>query len=226
MIRFFHVTKVHASGRKVLKDVSLFIPEGSFLVITGEGRAGKTTFLKLICGEEAPTQGKVLVRDVEPSKISEEKREAFLQRLGLFFPDLGLLPDRTVWENLLIRTPVKRQSEAGRTAQNYLEMFALERRKNDFPADLSTAEQRLVAFIRALLLQPECFLADEPFQGLDEKNATVVWELLRRFHGERKTVILATGDGEAFVRRRAENTSLAFLRLEEGKSFLEEKPSA
>lgn len=225
MIRFFHVTKVHASGRKVLEDVSLFIPKGSFLVITGEGRTGKSTFLKLICGEEAPTQGKVLVGDVEPSKISEEKREVFLQRLGLFFPDLGLLPDRTVWENLLIRTPVEKLTEAGRSAQNYLEMFALARRKNDFPADLSMVEQRLVAFIRAFLLQPECFLADEPFQGLDEKNATIVWELLARFHGEGKTVILATGDGEAFLRHRAENAPIVFLRLEQGKSFLEEKPS-
>src|SRR5579885_2475167 len=100
MIQAFHLTKVHPSGVKVLDDAYFSAPEGSFVVVVGESRTGKSTFLKMLGGEEKPTSGVLKVDHQDIYRLPEPERRRWLSEVGMVFPDLKLFPDKTVEENI------------------------------------------------------------------------------------------------------------------------------
>jgi cell division transport system ATP-binding protein len=196
MIHLYHATKVHASGTEVLQNAFFSVAPGSWVVVTGEGRAGKSTLLKLLCGEEKATWGKVVVDGREPALLSPAARSAWLSRVGLIFPDLGLLPGRTVQENLLL--PPLLRGEPGemllQRALELLETAGLSGKRAYLPEELSQSEQRMTAALRAILSRPALLLADEPFQGLSPKSAQTLLELLTGLHQGGSTLVLAAAD--------------------------------
>src|SRR5690242_15825860 len=100
MIQAFHLTKVHSSGVKVLDDAHYSAPEGSFVCVIGESRTGKSTFLKMLGGEERPTSGVLRVDHHDVYALTGEEKNRWLSEVGMIFPDLKLFPDKTIEENI------------------------------------------------------------------------------------------------------------------------------
>ena len=101
MIQAFHLTKVHSSGVKVLDDAFFSAPEGSIAAVIGESRTGKSTFLKMLAGEEKPTSGVLRVNHLDIYNLSPGEKQNWLSEVGMMFPDFKLFPDKTVEENIL-----------------------------------------------------------------------------------------------------------------------------
>jgi cell division transport system ATP-binding protein len=215
MIRLYHVTKVHASGAEVLHDAYFSVEKGEWVVVTGEGRTGKSTLLKLLCGEEKPTWGLVTVEGRDINDMKPEERARWLTGVGLIFPDLGLLPGRTVEENLLLPTILRGESTDPLRARmrSLLGAAGLSGKGGYLTEELSQSEQRLTATLRAVLPQPRLLLADEPFQGLSPRSADFLLSLFQDLHHNGTTLVVASADWTAHV----PPSEISFVKLADGK---------
>jgi putative ABC transport system ATP-binding protein len=185
-----------AGAVAALREVSLEIEQGSFVLITGPSGSGKTTLLALLGGLERPTRGRVLFDNRELGRCSGWELARVRRRVGFVFQDFGLIPGLPVWENvtypLVPRGPTRR--ERYRRARELLASFGLADKLGLRTRQLSGGEQQRVAFARALIGDPEVLLADEPTSSLDAETAEPILAALRRAHGAGKTVVVASHD--------------------------------
>ncbi len=228
MIQAFHLTKVHSSGVKVLDDAYFSAEEGSFVAIIGESRTGKSTLLKMLGGEEKPTSGVLRVDHLDIYNLKSAEKHKWLCDVGMIFPDLKLFPDKTVQENIEFILQVKgaANEDQGEAIAKLLSRAGLGSKAQSKPKDLSSGEQRMVLALRAMIFRPRLLLADDPFQGLDEKAASVLFKFLLELNKAGSTVVLSTQQmsfwGEA--KRMAGEASILWVKLEHGKIHpLEEK---
>ncbi|HEY5040132.1 MAG TPA: ATP-binding cassette domain-containing protein [bacterium] len=221
MIQAFHLTKVHSSGVKVLDDVFLSIPDGAFAAIIGESRTGKSTLLKMLGGEEEPTSGTLRVDHLDLYGLSEKDKQKWLSEVGMIFPDLKLFPDKTVEENILFTLRVKGAApEGGREAiLKLLSKAGLGEKAQAKPSDLSSGEQRMVMALRAMIFRPRLLLADEPFQGLDAKAASVLFRFLVELNKTGCTIVLSTQQMSFLeeAKKVSLQGAIQWLKMEEGK---------
>jgi NitT/TauT family transport system ATP-binding protein len=173
----------------VLEDLSLGVAPGELLCLLGPNGSGKTTLLRILTGLEAPDAGSVLVdgRVVDP--------RARRQAVGVVFQEPRLLPWRTVRENvaLCLRPLGLRPAEAARRAAGYLELVGLRGFEGYLPARLSGGMQQRAAIARALAVEPELLLLDEPFSALDpETRRDLQGTLVEIWRATRKTVVFVT----------------------------------
>ena len=193
MIQAFHLTKVHSSGVKVLEDAYFSAPEGSFIAILGESRTGKSTFLKMLGGEEKPTSGVLRIDHKDIHGLSASEKRQWLNEVGMIFPDLSLFPDKTVEENILFILHVKEVSTEGQkeAIRKLLSNAGLGDKIQSKPADLSSGEKRMVLALRAMIFRPRLLLVDDPFQGLDDKAVQTLLKFLFELNRTGTTVILS-----------------------------------
>ena len=221
MIQAFHLTKVHSSGVKVLDDAYFSAEEGSFVAIIGESRTGKSTLLKMLGGEEKPTSGVLRVDHLDIYNLESAEKQKWLCDVGMIFPDLKLFPDKTIQENIEFILQVK--GAAGEDQEEaiakLLSRAGLGTKAGSKPGDLSSGEQRMVLALRAMIFRPRLLLADDPFQGLDEKAASVLFKFLLELNKLGSTIVLSTQQmsfwGEA--KRMAGEASIQWVKLENGK---------
>ena len=197
MVKFNKVTKTYGEVC-ALKDVSFEVKGGEFVFLMGPSGAGKTTILKLILKEIFPDTGEIHVGGADVSKISEKDLPGFRQKVGCVFQDYKLLNERTTYENIeialaVLGTPEPKWKER---VEKVLKMVGLLDRKNLFPSQLSGGEIQRVSLARALVVNPNLILADEPTGNLDWDKADEIMELLERVNKEGKTVIVATHNEE------------------------------
>src|SRR5512136_167920 len=186
MGHMFSLESVHKSFTaetgtiEVLRDMTLNVDEGHFLCIVGPSGCGKTTLLKIMCGLEQPTSGKVLIHSEAPDPQK--------QRFGVIFQEESLLPWRTVLKNVEFGQEITgRQSEE--TARKYISMVGLEGFENYFPHQISGGMKKRVAIARALAVDPEIIMMDEPFADLDAQTRWILQkELLSIWSKLHKTV--------------------------------------
>lgn len=200
-IRLEQVSKVFQQGAQTIRavdQVSLSIPTGEFLAVTGASGSGKSTLLHLIAGLETPSSGTVTVMGAALATLSDAQLSTLrLQTIGFVFQFFNLLPALTAQENvalplLLAGRPVQ---DATTRAAELLAWVRLEQRLASRPGALSGGEMQRVALARALANDPPILLADEPTGNLDSHSSTLVLELLRRSCKEMgKTLLLATHD--------------------------------
>jgi len=197
MIKFNKVTKTYGDVT-ALKDVSFEVKDGEFVFLMGPSGAGKTTILKLILKEILPNSGEIKVGGTDVAKISEKELPLFRQKIGCVFQDFKLLNERTVEENIEIALAVLGISESKwkERVEKVLKMVGLESRKSLFPSQLSGGEIQRVSLARALVVNPEIILADEPTGNLDWEKADEIMEVLEKINKEGKTVIVATHNKE------------------------------
>ena len=221
MIQAFHLTKVHSSGVKVLDDAYFSVPSGSFAAIVGESRTGKSTFLKMLGGEEKPTSGVLRVNHLDIYALSPSEKQTWLSDVGMIFPDLKLFPDKTVEENIAFILQVKGAAGEGEreAISKLLSRAGLGGKAQAKPADLSSGEQRIVLALRAIIFWPKLLLADDPFQGMDDKAAAVLFRFLLELNKSGSTIVLTTQQlsftGE--VKDLAAGASIQWSKLENGK---------
>jgi cell division transport system ATP-binding protein len=177
-----------------LKEITFSVGKGEFVFLTGPSAAGKTTIIKLILAEIAPTEGEVFLAGEKIVGISRGKIPFLRRRLGVIFQDFKLIVDRTVFENVALPLEIsgKPKEEIKSRVEKILEKVGLSERAPFFPAQLAGGELQRVSLGRALVLEPPVLLADEPTGNLDAANAWQLVKLLRNINRAGTTVLMAT----------------------------------
>jgi len=199
MIQLHSVTKTVRSGHEdltILSDVTLDIPDGQFVALTGASGSGKSTLLGLMAGLDAPSSGTITIDGDEITSMSEDGlAEIRSAKIGFVFQSFHLIPSLTAYENVLIPMEIRGLRDARERANELLRDVDLTDRGHHYPAELSGGEQQRVAIARAFANQPRILLADEPTGNLDSKNGRHIFELMTALHEQRAvTLVLVTHD--------------------------------
>ncbi|MCC7426945.1 MAG: ABC transporter ATP-binding protein [Alphaproteobacteria bacterium] len=186
-LEFQHLTK-RFGDLVALQDISATIADGEFVSIVGPSGCGKTTLLRIIAGLERATEGRALLAGREISGVGYER--------GFVFQSDSLLPWRTVLSNVLIGIEIRegRRPEADvQRARELIQMVGLGGFENYYPRQLSGGMRQRANLARALAINPEILLMDEPFSALDAQTREVMQsELTRIWQQGRKTVLFIT----------------------------------
>ncbi len=192
-VRFDAVTK--AFGSIVAVDaVSLTVEPGQLVTLLGPSGCGKTTTLRLIAGLEMATGGKIFIGDRDVTNLPATDRD-----VAMVFQSYALFPHMTVSENVAYGLKVSgvKKAEAGTRGQDALEMVGLKDLGSRMPSELSGGQQQRVAVARALVLEPEVLLFDEPLSNLDAKLRRRVREEVREIQQKLGlTTVYVTHDQE------------------------------
>lgn len=198
MIVFQNVTKAYAEGAPALEDVSFKINQGEFVSLVGRSGAGKSTIAKLLIGEERPSRGRIIFKDIEVNKLGSSELPYFRRHIGIVFQEFRLLPNKTAYENVAFALEVagRPQREIAELVPQVLDMVGLSEKLNSFPGELSGGERQRVAIARAMVHRPEVIIADEPTGNLDPFNTWEIITLLQKINSLGTTLLLATHDKE------------------------------
>jgi len=178
---------VHYSvgGRAIFKGLTLSVPRGKITAIMGPSGTGKTTLLRLVTGQIHASKGQVLVDGQEVSKLNHQQLYAMRQRMGMLFQNGALLTDISVYENVAfpVREHTKLPEELIRQlVLTKLQTVGLRGAYKLMPWELSGGMARRVALARAMVLDPDLLIYDEPFAGLDPISMGVVLRLIRKMN--------------------------------------------
>lgn len=178
----------------VLTDVSASIFQGEWITLLGKSGSGKSTFLNLLAGLDAPTSGKITLLQQDLTALSETERTILRrQSIGFIFQAYNLIPTLTVEENLKLPLELLGRSLSKADMKAHLEEVEMEQALYKFPDQLSGGEQQRIAIVRALIHEPAIIFADEPTGNLDDQTSLRVLNWMNRLirnHG--KTLIVAT----------------------------------
>ncbi|MCY7346718.1 MAG: ABC transporter ATP-binding protein [Pyrinomonadaceae bacterium] len=199
MIELKNVTKTVRSGTDdltILDDVSMAIPDGEFVAVTGASGSGKSTLLGLIAGLDAPTSGDITIDDESVTAMTEDNLATLRSRkIGFIFQSFHLIPSLTAFENVLIPMEILGLKDARARAAQLLIDVDLTNRGHHYPTELSGGEQQRIAIARAFANQPKILLADEPTGNLDSRNGSHIFDLMTDLHSKNNvTLILVTHD--------------------------------
>lgn len=221
MIQLFNVTKSYGGEAAAVKDLTLQIPKGDFVYVTGASGAGKTTFLRMLYSAEKPTRGQILVNRQNISRIRSHQIPYLRRKIGVVFQDFKLLQSRTVYENVAfaLEAQGKKRFEVSKKVYQALKEVGLEHRLQSKPLELSGGEQQRIAIARALVVDPLILLADEPSGNLDREVTLEIMDLFKRANARGTTVLLATHDHSLYKRfpRRV-------ITLDKGKLVSDHQP--
>ena len=194
MIQFINVTKEYGNGIRALQDVNLTVENGEFLFVVGVSGAGKSTLIKLLLKEIEPTEGAIIVDDVNLSQMKRREIPYYRRNMGVVFQDFRLLPDKTVYENVAFAMEIVEASrkEIRRQVPAVLSMVGLASKANDYPNQLSGGEQQRTVLARALVNNPSLLIADEPTGNLDPTTAGEIMKIVNMINHRGTTVIMAT----------------------------------
>src|ERR1041385_6788262 len=175
-----------------LDDVSVAIPEGSLTALLGPSGSGKSTLLRVIAGLEEPDKGQVMLGDDD---VTHQPARA--RGVGMVFQHYAAFKHMTVWENVAFGLKVRKRPkpEIEHRVHELLELVQLEGLAKRFPAQLSGGQRQRMALARALAVDPEVLLLDEPFGALDARVRKELRAWLRRLHDEVHVItVLVTHD--------------------------------
>jgi len=209
--------------KKVLEGVSLDVEPQERLVIMGQSGSGKSTILRLILGILRPDAGAIFFKRFEINRLQRRKLQQVRQHIGMVYQYSALLSSLTVHENVALSLQEltdKSRSEIERIVDEKLELVGMQDAKDLLPDELSGGMRKRVALARALVLEPELILLDEPSAGLDPVIASVVDELIISLTEKSKvTSITVTHEMESAFR-----IATRMAMLYEGKIIEEGEP--
>jgi putative ABC transport system ATP-binding protein len=203
-VRTEDLRRVYGVGEtevRALDGVTLTIAPGEMVAIMGPSGSGKSTLLHLLGALETPSGGKIALAGRRFEALGD--RELTLLRretIGFVFQFFNLLPALSAEENVLLPALIagRRDPETRSRAAQLLERVGLGERRRHLPAELSGGEQQRVSIARALLLEPELVLADEPTGNLDSRSSSEILALLAELNrAEGHTIVMVTHDPAA-----------------------------
>ena len=148
-----------------VEKIDLDIEKGSLVTLLGPSGCGKTTLLRMIAGLETPTEGDIFVKGVRINDVPIHKRN-----LGMIFQNYALFPHKTIYDNIAFGLKYRnvRKEDIEKRVTRALEMVRLPGVEERFPAQLSGGQQQRIALARAIVIEPDVLLMDEPLSALDE----------------------------------------------------------
>ncbi len=193
MLEFKSVTK-RFGDIIALEGVSFEIPDGEFVLVIGPSGAGKTSILRLVMHEFAPTEGEIFLDEIAIHNLKRSQVPNLRQQVGAVFQDFKLLTGHTISENISLALAVKGvpASEWDERVFHVGELVGIGDRLNLFPSQLSGGELQRASIARALVTNPKIIFADEPTGNLDWETAEGIMKLLSKINEEGKTVIVTT----------------------------------
>jgi cell division transport system ATP-binding protein len=214
LIEFQNVSVEYPGPIFGLNGVDLSIGAGEFVFLVGQTGSGKSTLLKLLIRELVASRGRVLIEGRDLSTVTEAGIPALRRQIGFVPQEIGLLPQKKVYENLMyaMRAAGHTRREARTRVPDLLDRFGLILRSDAYPRELSGGEQQRIAIARALVNNPKLLVADEPTGHLDPETSLDIIGVLEQVNTRGTTVIMATHDFQtiqAFQRR--------VVRLENGR---------
>ena len=212
------ITKIYGQAHTAVKavdQIDLELNQSEITLIMGPSGSGKTTLLSIAGGILRPSQGEVVLTNINLTKLSEEELPKIrLAKIGFVFQAFNLIAALTALENVQFVAELAglKSSEAQKKSVEILSGLKLSERLNNLPADLSGGEKQRVAIARALVNDPLLILADEPTANLDSKTGH---EVMRMFHdiakNQGKTVLIVSHDN------RIRDIADRILWLEDGR---------
>lgn len=188
---------IYQKENLVLSDINLSINKGEFVYLIGKTGSGKSSFMKTLYGDLPLTQGSGEIVDFDLRTLKEKDIPFLRRKLGIVFQDFKLLPDRTVYDNLLFvlkATGWSNKELIDNKIEEVLKKVGMATKGFKFPHQLSGGEQQRVAIARALLNDPELILADEPTGNLDPQTSVEVMKVLKEINDSGRTILMATHD--------------------------------
>lgn len=199
IIKLQNISKFYGKENErveVFSNLNLQIPSNCIFGIIGPSGSGKSTLLNLIGGLDIPTDGKVIVKEVEISSLDEEKRANFRRQfISYVFQFYHLIPELNLKENIALPLIINNfnRRNSFKKAEELLKDFGLEGFENRFPSEISGGEQQRVCIARALITCPEIMLLDEPTGSLDHKNSEILIEIIKKIHMQKNmTFVIVT----------------------------------
>ena len=188
---------IYQDNNAVLSDINLTVNHGEFLYIIGKTGSGKSSLMKTLYADLKLKDGEGTFVDYDLKTLRERDIPYLRRKIGIVFQDFKLLPDRSVYENLLFVLKATGWSEAQEMdvkINEVLDKVGMKNAANKMPHQVSGGEQQRIAVARALLNDAEVILADEPTGNLDPQTSVEVMQLLREINQNGKTIIMATHD--------------------------------
>ncbi len=191
-IEISHVSKIFKDPKRkadvtALDDINLKVAKNEFLCLLGPSGCGKSTLLNMLAGFEKPTSGTVTVDGQLITAPGSDR--------GVVFQQANLMPWLPIWENVAFHLLLRGGQKARRrdTAQHYIDMVGLTGFENHYPSELSGGMNQRVGIARALLMNPQVILMDEPFGALDEQTRMDMQnELVRIWQEHQGTIVFVT----------------------------------
>ena len=193
-VRFKDVTKIYGSDVVAVDNVSLDVKAGTLVTLLGPSGCGKTSTLRMIAGLEGANKGQIFIGDQDVTQVPASERD-----VSMVFQSYALFPHKTVLENVCYGLLFSGLSKADASikARAGLELVGLEQLSARYPSELSGGQQQRVAVARALVLEPQVLLFDEPLSNLDAKLRRSVREEIRELQQKLVlTVVYVTHDQE------------------------------
>jgi len=184
MIRVIDLHKSFG-GQEVLRGINLGVETGKITTIIGGSGGGKTVLLKHLNALLLPDRGSVLVDGIDITKISESQLNNIRQKFGVLFQGAALLDSMTIYDNVAfpLREKTKlAETEIQKRVAERLHQVGLTGAEHKYPAEVSGGMKKRAGLARALVMEPEIVLFDEPTTGLDPLLGKSIHELIRRMH--------------------------------------------
>lgn len=222
-VRLEDLRKHYKRGSEVIRaldGVTLDIGKGEFVAVVGRSGSGKTTMLDLVGLLLRPTSGRLLIDEVDTTKLSDRERAHMRsEKVGFVFQEYNLLPTMNVVENVMLPLRYSKTKVGGRErALELLERVELTDRIKHRPSELSGGQQQRVAIARSMINRPSLILLDEPTGAVDTETAEQLVVLLKRLNKEDQvTIIVVTHDLDVASQARRN------IRLKDGKVLADER---
>jgi len=197
MIIFDKVCKTFPLGNSALNDVSFTINDNEFVFLVGPSGAGKTSIIRMIIRDLAPTSGSIMIDDLEITKNNFNRIEILRRKIGIVFQDFKILPEKNIFENIALGLQIGGLSMKNikKEVKEAWELVNLSHKEKLFPVQLSAGELQRVAIARAVCGDRQIIIADEPTGNLDMKTTWEIIKIFKKIEGKR-TVIIATHNAD------------------------------